>query len=116
MRRAVPFLTRCCRTARSWRTERIPPQPPPRPPPPMPWPRILMAATYCRRSPDLVRDSESVRTSRRTGPGERTGSIGPGTSDHGHGGFENDLQVPPQRPRGHVEVVELHEVLAGQVI
>ena len=45
MRRAVPFLTRCARTARSWRMERMPPQPPPRPAP-MPCPRIAMVATY----------------------------------------------------------------------
>ena len=57
MRRAVPFWTRCCRTARSWRMERMPLQPPPRPPP-MAWPRILMPATYCRLSADPVGQAE----------------------------------------------------------
>src|ERR1700733_10840884 len=63
MRRAVPFLTRCSRTARSWRTERKPMPPPPRPPP-MAWPRILMGATYRRRLQPLVRP---LRTGRVVG-------------------------------------------------
>src|SRR5580658_9794253 len=36
----------------------MPPQPPPRPPPPMPWPRILMAATYRRHLAGLVGQAE----------------------------------------------------------
>ena len=55
-------------------------------------------------------DSESVRSP------SRRDSVGADAPGHRHGGLEHDLQVPPQRPRGHVEVVELHEVVAGQVV
>src|SRR5271167_4656299 len=211
MRRAVPRATRCCRTARSWRMERMPLQPPPPRPPPMACPRILMGCnlpsvpcwpgwrrarrtredrrgagqvtetrrrmkvtmrkvraktamapttaaitsapltacpdrvplapgvtrlTSCVGPPDPTLLAAAVAVPRATAQattpavaapmsparvrrGLRSGpeaSVRTGTPDHRHGGLEDDLEIPPERPGRYVEEVELYQVVAGQVV
>src|SRR5208282_4488654 len=74
-------------------------------------------ATDRRSSGDLLRSRGDPRcTGRSTERAIAAGSVSADTPDHRHRGLEHDLEVPPQRPGRHIEIVELHEVVAGQVV
>src|ERR1039457_7195174 len=58
------------------------------------------------------RDLERRATAARKGQD----SVRASTSGHRLGGFPHDLEVPPHRPRGNVEVVQLGEVFSSEVV